>query len=597
MPTLHDIFSELKNEDLAYRLKLLGIRPRSSRKADLIDALKAALQNGRLKEIWASLEDLERATAAEICYDPSLTYNPSLIKAKYGSLPIFCKLPKKERRTYYHWNSRYATRLNLILYPSRDSSGGRIIPSDLAEQLRRFVSEPSALRVPTLKAPLDEEGLAVRQTEHEALAEVFALLRLADKGNLGISPKTGQISPAVCRNITDCLIGGDFFPPDVAYRPNKMPYEQEIGPIKSIAWARLLKTANYFTLNGSKSKLTPSGIKALSQPPERAIRHLWNKWLTNTDYDEFRRIDAIKGQNRKGHMTAKPVRRDAILSALSECPSGKWIALDKFSDFMQGAGFEFEVTRDAWKLYLSEPQYGSLGYAGCGEWNILQFRYILCVLFEYAATLGLIDVAYVHPRNGLKDYRDQWGADDLEWLSRYDGFRSFRLTNLGAYCLGMTEDFKPAMPTTSLKLTVLPSLRIRIRSGVLLPAEKLHLETWAEPEEPDTWKLDAEHALEAVERGQSAAEFAEFLSSRDDQALPDTVEAFLLNCERNGKALKTCGEAALINCRDAETATLVCAQKELHGHCHRCGETLLAVTTTQLPKFRKIARSLGLGLV
>jgi len=596
MPTLHDILWDLKNDDLRCRLKLLGIKPLSPKKADLIDALKAAYQDNGLKEIWGSLGDLERAAVAETCYHTGLFYEPARIQAKYGASPPFSK-KNTPGRYDYGWNPKTATRLNLFLYSPRNEPGERIIPSDLAEGLKRFVAKPSALRVATLKAPVKEEGLFVRETEHEALVEVPALLRLADQGGLGISEKTGKVSPTICRKIMDCLIGGDFFPPELAYRPQKKSYEQEIGPIKPVAWARLLKNAKFFTLNGSKSKLTPAGTKAMSWPPEQVIRHLWEKWLNAKDYDEFNRVEAIKGQKRKGHITAKPDRRYAIHDALSDCPPGKWIALDKFSDFMQGAGFEFEVTRDPWKLYLCDAQYGSLGYSGCGGWNIIQFRYLLCVLFEYAATLGLIDIAYVHPRFALSDYRDQWGADELEWLSRYDGLRAFRMTQLGAYCLGLREDYKPAMPSSSLGLTVLPSLRIRLSAGTLQPAEKMLLETWAEPVASDTWNLHTGRTLDAVERGQSAADFADFLRRHDDQELPETVEAFLLNAERDGQALKTGGEATFVHCRDAATAALLCDQKELHGHCHQCGETLLAVTTAQMPKFRRVARSLGLGVV
>lgn len=596
MPTLHDILWDLKNEDLSYRLKLLDIKPHSPRKVDLIDALKTALQEEVLMEVWTSLEELERAAVAETCYDTCLTYRPSRIKAKYGALPAFSK-QTADNKYSYSWDPKLATRLNLFLYSPRNEPGERVIPSDIAERLKCFVAEPAELRVPTLKAPVREEGLFVRTTEHEALMEVPALLRLADQGGLGISLKTGQVSASVCRKITDCLIGGDFFPPELAYRLKKKSYEQEIGPIKPIAWARLLKNARFFTLNGSRSKLTSTGIQAMAWPPEQLIRHLWRKWLTASDFDEFNRIEAIKGQKKKGHMTAKPDRRNAIYGALSECPQGEWIALDKFSDFMRGADFEFEITRDLWKLYLCDSHYGSLGYSGYGDWNIVQFRYLLCVLFEYAATLGLIDIAYVHPRFALEDYRDQWGADDLEWLSRYDGLRAFRITKLGAYCLGINENYKLKMPSSSLELTVLSSLRIRVDAGVLQPAEKLLLETWAEPVESGTWQLDRELALDAVERGQSATDFADFLRRHDNQELPETVEAFLLNAERNGKALKTGGEATFVRCRDAETATLLCDQKELRSHCHRCGDTLLAVERDQLPKFRKVARSLGLGVI
>ena len=36
-------------------------------------------------------------------------------------------------------------------------------------------------------------------------------------------------------------------------------------------------------------------------------------------------------------------------------------------------------------------------------------RYLLCLLLEYAATLGLIDVAYTDPDEARPDFRHMWG--------------------------------------------------------------------------------------------------------------------------------------------------------------------------------------------
>jgi hypothetical protein len=63
--------------------------------------------------------------------------------------------------------------------------------------------------------------------------------------------------------------------------------------------------------------------------------------------------------------------------------------------------------------------YDSLGYDGFHDWPLLQDRYMLAVLFEYAATLGLIGIEYVSPVGAREDYRDNWGGDDLDQLSRY----------------------------------------------------------------------------------------------------------------------------------------------------------------------------------
>ncbi|MGH3898652.1 MAG: hypothetical protein ACRDTA_10435 [Pseudonocardiaceae bacterium] len=43
-----------------------------------------------------------------------------------------------------------------------------------------------------------------------------------------------------------------------------------------------------------------------------------------------------------------------------------------------------------WKLYLVDANYGSLGYDGFHAWEILEGRYTLGVLFEYAGTLGCL---------------------------------------------------------------------------------------------------------------------------------------------------------------------------------------------------------------
>jgi hypothetical protein len=57
------------------------------------------------------------------------------------------------------------------------------------------------------------------------------------------------------------------------------------------------------------------------------------------------------------------------------------------------------------------------------------------VLFEYAATLGVVDVAYAGPRGARDDHRDLPGADARDCLSRYDGLAAIRVNELGAAIL------------------------------------------------------------------------------------------------------------------------------------------------------------------
>jgi hypothetical protein len=171
---------------------------------------------------------------------------------------------------------------------------------------------------------------------------------------------------------------------------------------------------------------------------------IWNKWLKSSLFDEFSRVDVIKGQKSKGRvMTAVALRRAAINEILRLCPVGAWIDVDDISRFMQATGHTFDVTHNPWTLYISDPQYGSLSHDGYHSWEILQFHFLLCFLFEYAAAVGIIDVAYTEPTEARNDFGDLWGTDDLEFLSRYDGLIYFRVTPLGAWCLGSVEDYTP----------------------------------------------------------------------------------------------------------------------------------------------------------
>lgn len=593
MISLHDALWNLTVDDLKSRLTLVDSTPKSPRKADLLDALKAALTGELIRQEWNLLSQLEQAAVAEACYDANNLHLEERIEAKYGDSPKMYKLT--ETKYTSRWDRKKPNRLALFLYYDSAYQCYKI-PGDLAENLRSFVSEPPPLEVATLPEPPSEEGLQIRSTEGDALAEIVALLRLAEQGKLSATAKTGMPTAAGRKAILECLGSGDFFPEEIANPPNLESWQQKIGDIKPVGWIRLMQSGGYLDSTKTKSKLTPAGIKALTKPAASVIEHLWKKWLNDKTFDEFNRIDVIKGQMAKGHMTARPPRRHTIADALSECPPNEWIDLKKFSSFMRAEGFEFEITRNPWKLFLDDPQYGSFGYDRCGGWDVLQLRYIQAFLFEYAATLGLIDLAYVGPADALPNYTNQWGADDLKWLSRYDGLRAFRITDLGAYCLGLKAEFERKKPEFSLQISISPDLIIRLPSSPLAPAERLLFETWAEPLTETTWQLDPVRSRDSIERGQNIADFGSFLRDANKHALPETVENFLKAIQRDATAVRALGEAVLFDCRDAETAKLLHADKTLKKLCQPCGKTQLVVPIAELAKFQKRVRTLGLGI-
>ncbi|MGH8826795.1 MAG: hypothetical protein ACRDVZ_04155, partial [Jiangellaceae bacterium] len=167
----------------------------------------------------------------------------------------------------------------------------------------------------------------------------------------------------------------------------------------------------------------------------------------------------------------------------ASCPHDEWIGVDALFTTMQQANLSPTIARSEmalWKLYLVDAHYGSLGYDGFDAWEVLEGRYTLAVLFEYAGTLGLVDLHYVHPTGARDDFRQNWGGEDLDALSRYDGLQAIRLTALGRYALGLTDTYQPPVnDDDSHALKILPNLDV-VATGMLARGDQLQLSAYAD---------------------------------------------------------------------------------------------------------------------
>lgn len=577
----------------------------SGRKGDMIDAIARHMLGEGAQELWNGLSELEQAAVSEAVHGDG-TLHQLAFKAKYGQpAPI-------EVKDKHGWQ-RTPKILRWFFQPSpQDRSWG--VPKDLRERLARFVPKPAEARLRTL-AHLPEKPthprstgqqwkdgfahepaprpLIERSSETAALQDLRTMLRLAEQEKLAVSAKTSRPGSAAIAALNDLLHGHDYFDLD-----EKDGSGAEIGPIKSFSWPLLLQAAGLAKAGTGKLALTPAGRKALVARPADTLRAIWRSWIETDILDEFSRIDHIKGQTGKGarSFSEPSSRRRAVHCALARCPVGQWAEAAEFSRYLLAAGFEFTVTTDSWSLYICDAQYGSLGYDGCNGWNILEERYLFCLLFEYAAPLGIIDIAYEHPDGARTDHAELWGASELAFLSRYDGLKYIRLTPLGAFILGQTEAYEPPNLTTRVSLSVLPNGRIQVEGGELSPDQKLLLESFAESDGAMHWRLDQARALKAIEQGASVAQLREFLRAGDSQPLPEFVEGFLEKVERQGRACVFKSRALLLECSSPEVADLIASNPRMSKLCRRTGDRDLVVRETDEKAFRDGLNSIGYGM-
>lgn len=257
--------------------------------------------------------------------------------------------------------------------------------------------------------------------ELRALAQLPVVLALADAGKLRVSAATRKPSADTMRLLAQELPGGDF-------------YAEEF--ISSFAWPLLLQAGGL--ADGPRMALTPRGRAALTKDPAVVLKALWDRWLKAGIIDEFSRVEAIKGQRSANVLSALKPRRELAAEGVQLLSEDSWTPVDDLFAEMESLGMDPQIQRTEmrlWKLYIEDPEYGNLAYDGYHEWSLLQGRYVLVLLFEYAATLGLVDVRIIPAEGARDDYTNQWGGEDLDRLSRYDGLKEVRLTRLGSFCL------------------------------------------------------------------------------------------------------------------------------------------------------------------
>ncbi|QDP94873.1 hypothetical protein FOE78_02120 [Microlunatus elymi] len=271
------------------------------------------------------------------------------------------------------------------------------------------------------------DDLCERSTEQEAQDNLRLVLLMCAAGELRCSQKTKRPTAATVRTVGWRLVGGDFYAED---------------PIAAFSWPLLIMAGGLARLNGSHLVLTAKGRVALNAPPFEVLRGLWQRWISHGLIDEFSRVDQIKGQRSANVLTAVKPRREVVARAVGRLPPGEWVTVDSLFARMRRGRLSPQITRSdraLFKLHVGHPEYDSFGYSDVNSWVLAEGRYTLAVLFEYAATLGLIDISYTSPIGARQDWPDYWCAGELESLSRYDGLTSVRLNGLGSCIVSNDE--------------------------------------------------------------------------------------------------------------------------------------------------------------
>ncbi len=595
--TLSDFLTLRTVDDLKKLARWLTNIQLPTRKADIIAFMVRDLTEN-IRTYFQQLDNLQQKAVAEAIYTP--WFDEDGFVSKYGEQP--------------DWGEKASWSMNYIETPSLlslfilrgdryDGSGGqKTVPDDLKVLLKEFVPQPpppelkihegrpeSITRITyrydnnTRKEKNEALPLYHADTEQAAQHDLLSVLRLIDAGKIKVSDKTGRPTAASMNVITEILHGGDFYPE----RPPKDRFETPPGPIKAFAWPVLLQTAKLAHAKSGKLTLTPDGRKALSDPPHETIKTIWQTWIKTNSEDELRRVNAIRGQTGRGQegLTRPSDRRAIILRTLKNCPKGQWFGFDEFFNFMRASGHLLIVSEQPWELYIGSPDYGSMH----GRWELLTSRYMMAFFFEYAATLGLFNIAYIDPSEAPYEFEYDMDTDDV---SRYDGLMYLQINALGAYCLGKTRSYTPTEMEIQHVLKVLPNFDI-VALKPLPPGDQIALDQFADKSSDTVWTIRSEKILRAIENGQTLDHILSFLNHKSGEELPQPIAVLFDDIADKTSRLKFKGTAHLIEVKDADTAFLLSHDRDVGKHCYLSGDRHLVVPENALTAFRTALRKTG----
>lgn len=591
--TLKETLTDFTVDELNTLIRYLPITKRPKRKADIVrEFLKFYTKSG-IEELLGRTTSQEKLALMETAHSDSHMFNDESFEAKYG------KLPDLGRRLYeYRYKSQKGELPILRLFYLRNE----MLPSDLKVMLKELLPEPEefSLKVTqTIPASIACKGYSANEKDSEVQffsaestvhADIDSVLRLIDAGKISVGEKTKIPSASSLRKISEALVDPDYLAN--CEEPNKW---EKLTPIRPFAWVMLILSARLAKPFGKTLQLTKAGQQAIASDQVAIRKQLFDSWIT-ASFDEVMRNDNIKGKTGKGKASlSKPSgRRRTIVSFLKECPVEKWVHIDDFSSLLRANGETTFVPLDeCWPLYISNQEYGSLGYNGTNFWALLDGPWLRCLLMEYFATLGIVDIAYVDPNGARDDYTNHWGADDLSFMMQHDGLLYFKLTKFGAYCVGLTNSHDVEVEVADPLFVATSNLQLSVLDGGLPLGDKMLIELYCTQVSDVVWKLDEKKILDQLEVGRSIDHLVDYLNSRVKNAFPATMKRFIEDIQSRAEALSNSGSASVIQCKDANLAKLLANDSKTKKFCFLADGGRLVIPYGMEKKFRSGVKKLG----
>jgi hypothetical protein len=219
--------------------------------------------------------------------------------------------------------------------------------------------------------------------------------------------------------------------------------------------------------------------------------------------------------------------RKSLLELLKSLPVGQWIGFpNAIANFLCRDLFYLLVTTDFAYNFLSFKyrQADSTRSSNYNRMNITRENYNSAILepilkssFFLVGALGLLDLAYDLPWKGMPQNR---------FITSYDGLRAIRLTDLGAYVLGLKPELAESIVKHEAKVTLDEKHLILYLEGED-PVKSMMLEKIGEPLNPTCFKVTFQSFLKGCSSQEEIQNRLKFFNQYVSKKPPENWKKFI----------------------------------------------------------------------
>ena len=373
------------------------------------------------------------------------------------------------------------------------------------------------------------------------LYDLMSILNTIKNESLKIGV-AGTPTVSASQKINKMLMGPDFFSAGLLIAGSKAK------PVRGFAWMVLLKTAGLIAYQDDIIKLTRAGEGLFKKAPTvQTIKMIYDAFLGESFSDEALRIDTmahIKGRgsywsDRSGTEFTRPAdRRKMVIDALGKgmkdiqdsSNGDSWILMAEFLRYLHVKMPKFCVAEYLGEMTLGKKE--KLVSRLSDRWDCLEGTYVKCLFMEYLAVLGLLEISYTVPPVST-------------FISTYDGLEAFRLTELGAYCLGLTktEPSTACIERTAEKLFhITPNLEVTAVVDHIVKFDAMMMDSCMDKVNAKTWQLSRSKLLQLIVHDAKTKPFCSLMGGNQLVVPLKTEKAFKAGLKKMGYIIQGQGE-------------------------------------------------------